>query len=227
MSNIIESSHRLSPARKAWLFLRLLSRPALARRLATLVTEGYLAQTGWMRSAATDSVVDACGAPVPWATLPFIDFLTPRLQPHWHVFEFGAGASTLYYARYVRSVIAVEHDEEFARRLCPRLPAHVRLLVRARGSPDYANAMAALDVAPEMASVDGRDRVRCVQAAIPFLALGGVLVLDDSERIEYKPAVADLLTAGFRQLEFWGVAPGRVERKCTSIFYRRDNVLDL
>ena len=75
-----ERTPGLSPGRKAWLFLRLLSRPALARKLGTLVTEGYLARTGWVRSVITGEIVDEAGRPVPWMTRPFVDFITPRLN---------------------------------------------------------------------------------------------------------------------------------------------------
>ena len=227
MSDAPDTPRPLSPARKAWRFLRLLARPALARKLGTLVTEGYLAETGWVRSVLGDTVVDAHGAPLPWATLPFIDFIAPRLRADWTVFEYGAGASTLFYAARVRAVLAVEHDEAFATQLRPRLPVNARLLVRVPGSDAYADAITECVPPAELVSVDGRERVRCVTAALGRLAAGGVLVLDDSERPEYAPARTTLAAAGFRAVEFWGLAPGRVERKCTSVFYRRENVLGL
>jgi predicted O-methyltransferase YrrM len=39
--------------------------------------------------------------------------------------------------------------------------------------------------------VDGRERVRCVRAALPRLAPGGVLLLDDSQRRRYRSVVQD------------------------------------
>ena len=227
MSDAPERPSTHSPARKAWRFLRLLARPAFARKLGTLATEGYLAETGWVRSVGTGAVVDAQGAPLPWAALPFTDFIAARLRPEWNVFEYGAGASTLFYASRVRMVTAVEHDEAFAAHLRPRLPANARLLVHALGTEGYAQAVRECVSAPELVSVDGRDRVRCVEAARSRLAPGGVIVLDDAERAEYAPALAGLVAAGFRPVEFWGLAPGGVERKCTSVFYRSDNVLGL
>jgi len=227
MSDAPDPPRSLSPARKAWRFLCLLARPALARKLGTLATTGYLAETGWVRSVLDDAVVDARGAPLPWATLPFTDFIAPRLRADWHVFEYGAGASTLFYAARVRAVLAVEHDEAFAAQLRPRLPAHARLLMRALVADAYPDAIGECAPPPELVSVDGRDRVRCVAAALGRLAPGGVLVLDDSERPEYAPALAALTAAGFRAVEFWGLAPGWVERKCTSVFYRRENVVGL
>lgn len=227
MSTTPDSPPRLSAAGKAWRFLCLLSRPAVARKLGTLTTEGYLAETGWIRSVAERAVVDASGAPLPWATLPFVDFITPRLRPEWTVFEYGAGASTLFYAARVHAVVAVEHDGEFAAALRPRLPAHAQVLVRAPDAGAYAGAILDCATPPEFVSVDGLDRVQCVQVAISHLAPGGVLVLDDAERLEYAAALAVLKNAGFRAVEFWGLAPGWVRRKCTTVFYRSENVLGL
>jgi hypothetical protein len=208
MSDAPDTPRLLSPARKAWRFLRLLARPALARKLGTLATAGYLAETGWVRSVLGGTVVDAHGAPLPWATLPFIDFIAPRLRADWTVFEYGAGASTLFYAARVRAVLAVEHDEAFATQLRPRLPANARLLVRALGAAAYPEAIAECAPPPALVSVDGRERERCVTAALGRLAPDGVLVLDDSERPEYAPALAMLAAAGFRAVEFLGTRTG-------------------
>jgi hypothetical protein len=227
MSDQPDPPRPLSPLRKAWGFLRLLARPALARKLGTLVTEGYLAETGWVRSVCTGKVVDAHGGPQPWATLPFIDFIRPRMQRHWRVFEYGAGASTLFFARHVAAVTAVEHDGEFATQLRPGLPAHARVWVHPAGSDAYAEALGECAEPPDIVSVDGQDRVRCIAAALPRLSATAVLVLDDAERPEYAPAKDLLQAAGFRPVEFWGLAPGRVERKCTAIFYRMGNILEL
>ena len=227
MSDAPEPLPPLSPARKAWRFFCLLLRPMIARKLGTLVTEGYLADSGWVRSVAEARVVDAAGAPLPWATLPFVDFVAPRLRSGWTVFEYGAGASTLFYASRVRAVVAVEHNERFAAELRPRLPSNVQVLVREKDAVDYCEAVKNCDVRPVLVSVDGEDRNRCVSAAIRGMSDDGVLVLDDADRPEYRLAHEILTGAGFRSVEFWGLAPGMVTRKCTTVFYRRDNVLGL
>lgn len=227
MSAVPEPHRPLPPAAKAWRFLRLLTQPALARKIGTLVTEGYLERSGWVRSVRAGAVVAADGTALPWTTLPFIDFITPRLGAEWTVFEYGAGASTRFYAARVATVLAVEHDEAFAASLQPELPENARLLVRAEATESYINAVAECRPRPVLVSVDGRDRVRCVQAALGALAPSGVLVLDDAERPEYAPAWTALRAAGFRAVEFWGLAPGGVERKCTAVFYRAGNELGL
>lgn len=220
--------HRdLPPLRKLLRLAGLGLRPRAARRLVTLATDGYLAETGWVESAARGEVVDQDGRPVPWATLPFIAFLAPRLRRTWTLFEYGAGASTLYYAERVARVVAVENDPGFAANLRPRLPQNVTLHVASAPSAEYVLAVHRCERRPELVSIDGRERVACVQAAIEHLAGDGVIVLDDAERGEYAGAPAALQQAGFRGIEFWGVAPGEVRTKCTAVFYRRDNVLAL
>ena len=227
MPNAVESPRSLSPAAKAGRFIRLLLQPALARRIGTLVTEGYLARTGWVRSVGDAAVVDAAGEPLPWLTYPCVDFLASRLRPEWRIFEFGAGASTLYFARRVQSVTAVEHDEAFAAKMRERLPANARLLLRSAGSAAYAGALAECYPFPDLVLVDGVDRAQCIEESLRRLAPGAVLVLDDAERDEYARSVAQLKDAGFRAVEFWGLAPGIAAAKCTTIFYRPDNVLGL
>lgn len=216
-----------SPPVKTWRFARLLLRPALARKLGTLVTDGYLAETGWVRSVISHDLVDAEGEAVPWMTQPFLDFLRPRIQPHWQVFEYGAGTSTLFFARRTAAVLAVEHDAAFAAELSARLPAKARVIVWPESSAEYAGAVAHMRPPPHLVCVDGRNRVRCVAAALPCLDPAGVLVLDDAERPEYAAALVHLRQAGFRSVEFHGLAPGQVRRKCTAVFYRADNVLGL
>jgi hypothetical protein len=198
----------------------------VARALARLA-DGYLTETGWLRSAAAGEVVNARGEPVPWATCPFIEFIAPRLRPEWGVFEYGAGASTRFYAARVADVRAVEHDAAFAARLRPLLPANARVAVRPEGSDEYLAEIAAMAAPPEIVCIDGRDRVRCAAFAIRHAAPAGVIVFDDTERPQYAPALAVLAAAGFRRIEFWGMSPGSELHRATTIFYRPENVLGI
>lgn len=49
----------------------------------------------------------------PWITFSAIDFLTGKITKDWQVFEFGGGASTVFWARRARAVVTVEHDREW------------------------------------------------------------------------------------------------------------------
>ena len=215
---------RRTPLR--WRFLRALLNRQFATQLASLALDGYLHDVGWTRSARERTVVDAAGSPVPWATYPFIEFVGPRLRKELLVFEYGAGASTFYYATHAGRVVAVEHDAAFAADIRPRLPGNAQLWEQPLGEA-YVRAVTRLDAAPDVVSVDGRERVACALAALEVLPPRGVLILDDSERVEYEPACVRLTDAGFRRLDFWGFSPGLASRRCTSVFYRDGNVLGL
>ena len=64
--------------------------------------------------------------------------------------------------------------------------------------------------------------------SIDSIGDSGVIVLDDSERDTYKEGIKNLLDNRFKQLDFWGISPGFISyNKCTSIFYRDNNVLGI
>src|SRR4051812_3930217 len=67
-------------------------------------------ETGNFRSAREGMAVDQQGRPLPWYTYPMIDYLNQLDFSEKSVFEFGAGNSTLYWARRAKSVTSIEHD---------------------------------------------------------------------------------------------------------------------
>ncbi len=205
------------------MFFGLLLRPRFARKLGTLVTDGYLARTGWVRSVLTGRIVDAAGEPTPWMSRPFIDFAAPRLHKGLRLFEYGAGASTLFWAQRVGEVLAVEHDGRFAEALAPKLPTNARVVVHPENSAEYPHAVAQMEPRPDVVIVDGIHRTECARFACGQLAAGGVLVLDDSELPVHASIREQMAAAGFRAIDFWGLAPTRIEYRCTTVFYRSEN----
>jgi hypothetical protein len=58
---------------------------------------------------------------VPWLTFPAISHIQEFLDSSMRVFEYGSGGSTLFFARRVREVVSMEHDEEWYEKLQQRL----------------------------------------------------------------------------------------------------------
>jgi hypothetical protein len=114
-----------------------------------------------------------------------------------------------------------------AKHLAPHLPGNAHVVHEPLHAETYVRAMEQVGGRFDVAVVDGRDRVRCVAVAVTRLSATGVLVLDDAERDDYAAATAALTVAGFRRLDFWGLAPGGVGTKSTAIFYRPENCLGL
>ena len=112
-------------------------------------------------------------------------------SPRTRVFEWGAGCSTVWLAKRCEWLLSVEHDDHYADKVMERLVGyqHANLLVIPFLGPAYPGAIA--DFAADsfdLICVDGRMRNACVQAAIPQLRRGGMLLLDNSDRDRYAPS---------------------------------------
>ncbi len=60
-----------------------------------------------MKSLETMKPLDADGRPIPWMNYPVIDLLRERLTKDLHLFEFGSGFSTTFYAQLVGHVTSI------------------------------------------------------------------------------------------------------------------------
>ena len=187
--------------------------------------ESGIKTAGWLRSFETKQSVDKAGNPIPWVTYPFISFISPRLNKNMRVFEYGCGNSTLWYASKVGEVISVEHDQGWANKVTPTLPSHCKLVYKAL---EYGGAYSK-EVSEhglfDMVILDGRDRVNCALNAVNYLKPQGVIVIDNTDRPEYEPALAHLATLGFKRLDFEGMAPIIAHFSITTVFYRSNNCL--
>lgn len=207
-------------------FATLITKPDRLKALLSYGHKGYLASIGWFKAFDQQQAVAANGDPLPWVTYSFIDFITPRVLPNMRIFEYGSGSSTLFYAKRVKEVVSVEHDQAWFEKIKGSKPANAELIYCAlKPDGEYARKAASLDRPFDLIIVDGRDRVNCCKYGVSALSSNGVIVLDDSERPEYQPARDFLISSGFRELSFSGISPGLFYLKATSVFYRSDNCL--
>jgi hypothetical protein len=102
--------------------------------MEAMLRADYLRRSGWLESAGRKMALRD-GAPVPWFTYPAIAFLERELTPDLALFEYGGGQSTLYWARRLARVEAVDHDPAFTAHIGPRLPANARLDLVAEDAP--------------------------------------------------------------------------------------------
>jgi hypothetical protein len=200
------------------------------RAVGQLVTnEAYfLHTTGWVKSLVEQMPVDPQGNPLPWMNFAVIAFFRERLRKHMHLFEYGSGSSTRFFAELVASVTSVEYDEEWYQRVSATRPANVTLLLNAADvDGTYCRVVAQSNRRYDVVVVDGRDRVNCMKQSVGSLTDGGVIVLDDSMRERYAEGAAFLKASGFRALRFDGLKPGGFGTDSTTVFYRPGNCLDL
>jgi hypothetical protein len=172
---------------------------------------------GHGRTIEAQTPVWADGTAVPWMTYPAICYLNQLDFSQKQVFEYGCGASTHYWARRAKQVYSVEHDAPWFERTQASAPANASVSL-ATGR-DYVRAV--IKNAPhDVIVVDGRWRADCVITCFGFLAPGGLLILDNSERY---PALTEFLRQkGFIQVDMVGYGPQNKYVWCTSLFLPRD-----
>ena len=205
---------------------KLLREPKVLSALLSQRDFGYLLEIGWFNSFKSHKSVDKNGKPIPWFSYPFIDFLTPRLSKELTVFEFGSGNSTLFFAERVKKVISIEHNKAWYQIVNKSKPDNVDLmLTKSDSSIDYLDYLLKMKEDDDIIIVDGLHRNECMIRACEKLSERGVIILDDSERTEYKEGIEFILKNGFKSLQFWGIAPTVLFKKCTTIFYKSTNCL--
>lgn len=137
---------------------------------------------------------------LPWLTQQANEMLDTALRKSDAGLEFGAGRSTMWFAKRLGKLTSVEHHQEWFENVKKMIDDsgmdHVTLLQRDNkgfddGGADTPYAEVARDQAPESLDfvlVDGRCRSACALAAVPSVKLGGMLIIDDCHR--YLPSMS-------------------------------------
>lgn len=133
-----------------------------------------------------------------WLPETAINLIEQYLEgmPPSKIFEFGCGSSTLWLNEYSFDVISVEHDKEWFDKINQKLIEIDAVRDEDDGVDLIFHKMPYNTVIEryddnyfDLILVDGRNRQACIRSAIPKLKSGGWLVLDNSEREYYKPAI--------------------------------------
>lgn len=172
---------------------------------------------GHGRTITAQTPMWADGTPIPWMTYPAICYLNQLDFSDKQIFEYGCGASTHYWARRAKRVFSVEHDQPWFER-ARAVPLSNAEITLASGI-DYVRAVAR-NAPHDVIVVDGRWRAECTMTCPSFLAPGGLIILDNSER--YPLLTAFLRDRGFIQVDMIGYGPQNKYIWCTSFFLSRD-----
>lgn len=187
-----------------------------------------LAKLGWFRSYDEVRPVDFQGNPIPWMTYPFICFIERRLKTiSPSILEFGSGASTLWWAKYGNSVLAIEHDEAWFNKVRTNLPSNASIQLVKLNADDYESFPTRLGKSFEIIVVDGRRRNECMKEALKYISPNGIIILDNSDRERYQEGINFLFSQGFKSIDFIGMTPMGIDLSETSLFYRASNILGI
>jgi predicted O-methyltransferase YrrM len=148
----------------------------------------------------------------PWLSKQAIEMLSDLLKPGDACLEYGSGASTAWLGRRVDRLLSAEHDRTWFDRVQGELRAAglrtdtVRLLsVDPAARPEESPYVRLIDEFADgeltVCLVDGEHRTACIREAIPKLAPGGLLVLDDAHGVLDHPTFSPHSRAGLGPLD--------------------------
>jgi predicted O-methyltransferase YrrM len=119
----------------------------------------------------------------PWLTANAISWLDANIRPQHTAFEWGSGASTAWLARRIRRLVSVEHHSAWHDRVRTNLARAGIENVDYRLVPE-SQYVSAIDEFPDghfdFILVDGLFRDATLERAIPKIASGGWLILDNA-----------------------------------------------
>ena len=193
-------------------------------RFRTARGRGSLAECWTLVPALVARLSPLESEPAPWYVPSSLRFLETELKAVWHVFEVGAGTSTMWWSKRAARVQALESDPAWHAKTARALSSAGRSNVDLRlASPDdFSSFLAGMrDASFDLIAVDGSERFpgqRCesVAAAISKIRPGGFLLLDDSDRPSYAPARQ--LLAGWTARRFTGFKARPVVLSETTIY---------
>jgi len=137
---------------------------------------------------------------LPWIHRDVIKFLQEKINKNTKILEFGSGNSTIYFSKLTNNLISIEHNKDWYNKIKPKLENDVTYILK---SIDYISrpprnktfyncdtieqllGQPVPDEYFDIIIIDGIDRVNCAYGSIDKLKKNGILVLDDSNRIEY------------------------------------------
>tara|TARA_R110000824_G_scaffold329779_2_gene516499 strand:- start:886 stop:1419 length:534 start_codon:yes stop_codon:yes gene_type:complete len=136
----------------------------------------------------------------PWLTTDAIIHLKRVMEEskNLKILEFGSGSSTVWFANnYECELVSIEHDANWHKMVCENIRdnKNITLILKPSGvigrsdllEHSYAPTCETFeDNYFDIVLIDGRSRVDCFKYSERVLKEGGLMILDNSERIEYS-----------------------------------------
>lgn len=184
-------------------------------------------KASWTKSFFAGFSQDENGGALPWMSYPAIEFLKNYLKPNHEIFEFGCGASTLFFAQRVKKVVGIETNERWLAIIKDGLSddcknIEINLMSDGLVNSAYENFPKNCGQKFDLVVIDSLKRFECAKNAIDALKPTGAIILDDSERKNYKKIFDFFAEKKFQKQDFFGIAPGQLRIKNTTIFTKSE-----
>ena len=188
---------------------------------------------------------------IPWLTFDSIDFLNTLPLSSKKVFEWGSGGSTLFWLEKGANVVSVEHDRQWYEMIKSTISNMENIdykliepetnrrrsdvsdpsdpesyLSSTSNEQSYYKYVSIIDQYEDnyfdIVLVDGRARPSCIKHAVSKVKIGGLLILDNSDRDYYLSKTSQYLN-NFQRVVYTGAVPLSPQFSETSIFKKYYN----
>jgi len=141
--------------------------------------------------------------------------------------QLGLNAKVIYVSAHaeVYGPAATSVNKFFERARDPEPSSYASEKITRRGLDDasfrgYATEIARHNPPFDIVVIDGMARRLCAQMSVECLADDGIIVLDNSNRGDYKLCFDIFREHNFIHIPLWGLVPGADFYTCTSLFFR-------
>lgn len=181
-----------------------------------------LEQLGWNISRRAREARDYSG-PIPWMVYSSIHYLDQTVPLNGNVLEIGGGGSTLWWLSRGNSVTTVETENEWASDLSKKILStqeSEKWTLKEIQTINSKNLEFAIENHKfDVIVNDGLgDRTGLIQLLTDALNPGGIIVWDNSDRVEFQESLDELKELGFGRLDFFGFGPINAYCWMTSVF---------
>lgn len=203
---------------------RFLHQPLRSIATAILTPIRFSIKKGHFKSSLLVKAVDRHGTPIPWYTYPCIDFLKCRSFEGMKVLEFGAGQSTLWWAKNAAEVVSFEGNKEWYDYLLTQIPANVALRFARADNPqvcveDVTKGLSQIPISQfDIVIIDGLWRFELIEIAKQHLKENGAIICDNADGYGFYEGFAN--DKSFQKVDFYGYIPGCVMQGCTTIYFK-------
>jgi predicted O-methyltransferase YrrM len=168
-------------------------------------------------------------------------FLSCRKEPI--VFEYGSGASTIWFSKRCKKVISVEDDKDWASKMSEilkkrdinnvdynfvpsqlddnKISQYQSFFYKNVHFENYVKTMLKYSNNFDLIFIDGRARPAAIELAHSKVNDGGIIVLDNSDRPRYSQAIQYLLKNQWKVLKTSGPVSYGEGMGETTIFYEK------
>jgi SAM-dependent methyltransferase len=208
----------------------------------SIKNEFYKNKSSWINSSKIGFSVDKNMSPLPWYCYQAIDYLEKNISKYTNIFEFGCGSSTLFFYEKVKKIIAIETNKfwfDYISNIISQKNKNylkkdnffkndkieIYLIQNALNDPSYENFAKKYsddnNIKFNLIIIDSIKRFLCAINSFDAISDDGVIILDDSQRDNYKKIFEFMQNNNMQNLNFSGISPGQITPKNTSFFIKK------